>query len=71
MDNKLIEHNLNFYIVQQDLFEPDDVFQERVQYILLNLDNDNYDNLIKKSKIISNIKNYNCEYSEKITDLLK
>lgn len=63
---KIIEHNLDFYRIEQDLFEPDELFYERANYITKNLDNDKLDNLIKLSRIISNTKNFNCEYNSNI-----
>ena len=60
---KIIEHNFIFYVIDQDPFEPEELFQERSQYILSNLDKDKFENLIKKSRMMSNVKNYNCNYN--------
>jgi len=68
--NRIIEHNLNFYVIEQDIFEPDEIFYERMKYIISNLDKDKFDVLIKKSKIISNMKVYNCGYSSVVENLL-
>ena len=66
---RTIEHNLNFYVVEQDLFEPNEIFNDRMKYILSNLEKDKFDILIKKSKIISNKKLYNCSYSSTIDNM--
>lgn len=65
---KIIEHNLNFYILEKDLFEPDEMFQYRINYILSNLNKDTFYNLITKSRLSSNIKYWKCEYSSSITE---
>ena len=60
---RIIEHKLNYYIIEQDLFEPDELFYERVNYILKNIDDNDINILIKKSRIISNMQHYDCEYN--------
>lgn len=63
-NKKVIEYNLDFYIVDQDLYEPDEVFYTRVWYILSNLNStSDFDILVKKSRITVNKQFYECEYS--------
>jgi hypothetical protein len=70
MEKRIVEHNLNFYIIEQDLYEPNEIFHERTKYILNNINKDTYDNLIKKSRLLSNIKIFGCEYSQQINNFL-
>ena len=65
-----IEHNLNFYVVEQDLYEPEEIFYERMKYITSNLEKDELDILVKKSKIISNKKIYNFSYNSTVENIL-
>jgi hypothetical protein len=65
MNKKIIEHNLNFYILEQDLFEPDEIFQYRIKYILENLEKDGFENLIKKSRLTANEKFWGCVYKDR------
>jgi hypothetical protein len=63
-NKKIIEYNLDFYLFDQDPFEPDEIFHSRVWYILGNLDTkDTVNELIKKSRILSNIEQHECEYN--------
>jgi hypothetical protein len=71
MEKRIVEHNLNFYIIEQDLYEPDEIFQERANYITSNLWTDTFNNLVKKSRLLANIKNFGCEYNNALTELLK
>lgn len=71
MEKRLVEHNLNFYIIEQDIYEPDEIFQERVNYVTSNLESDTFDNLIKKSRLLANIKNFGCTYNKTISDILQ
>ena len=51
MNNKIIEYNLDFYIIDQDLYEPDQLFYERVWYILSNYNKpNNQKNLMNQKK---------------------
>lgn len=65
-NKKIIEHNLDFYLLEQDSFEPDEIFYSRVWYILSQLhssgNKDNFDILIKKSRILANEKYHECKY---------
>lgn len=64
-NKKIIEYNLDFYIIEQNLFEPDEIFYERSWYILLNLNNIlDYETLNKKSRIITNMKYLECCYDQ-------
>lgn len=63
MTKKIIKHNLNFYIIDQDLFEPDEIFQFRIKYITTNLEKETIDNLIRKSRILANIEFWGCTYN--------
>ena len=65
-EHKIIEYNLDFYIIDKDVYEPDEIFYERKNYILNNLKKDTFNNLVKNSRLLSNKKNYNCQYSDKI-----
>lgn len=69
---KIINHKKNLYVIKQQIFEPNELFFERVNFILKNIDNidnidninnDLFENLIKKSLLVTNNKNYGCEYS--------
>lgn len=71
MEKRIIEHNLNFYVIYQEMFEPDEIFFERINYITSNLKNDTLDNLIKKSKLLANIKNFGCTYNKSINHILE
>jgi hypothetical protein len=71
MEKRIFEHNLNFYVIEQDIYEPDEIFQERVNYVMSNLKSDTYDNLIKKSRLLANIKNFSCSYNNAINDILQ
>ena len=63
-NKKVIEYNLDFYIVERDLYEPDCVFYTRVWYILSNLNaTSDFDILVKKSRIMVNQQFYECEYA--------
>jgi hypothetical protein len=67
---KIIEHDLNFYKIEQDLFESDELFYGRINYIKKNLKENNLDELIKISRLISNSKNYGCEYNSNIKNMM-
>ncbi len=71
MKKRIIEHNLNFFTMDQDLFEPDEIFADRINYVIKNLGADNFDNLVKKSRLLVNIEIYGCEYNENITNMLQ
>jgi hypothetical protein len=75
MEKRIVEHNLNFYIIYQDMYEPDEIFHERTNYITSNLDSDTdtytFDNLVKKSRLLANIKNFGCTYNKSITEILE
>ena len=64
---KIIEYNQDFYLLDQDVYEPDEVFYSRAWYILNKLhskDNkDDFNTLVKMSRILANIQNYKCEFS--------
>jgi hypothetical protein len=62
MSKRIIEHNLDFYILDQDQFEPNEIFQQRINFILQNLESDTYKNLVKKSRLWACKKYFNCEY---------
>jgi hypothetical protein len=64
---KIIEHNLNFYTLTQDLYESDELFQFRTNYIIKNLNKDKFDNLVKKSRLLANIEFWGCVYNSSIT----
>ncbi len=59
---KIINHKTKFYIVEQQIFEPNEIFFERINFIFKNLEFDNFENLKKKSLLSANLKNYGCEY---------
>ena len=69
-EKKIFEHKLNFYVLEQDPYEPDDIFQYRVNYIMSNLEKDSYNNLVKKSRLLSNINNYGCEYNSTVKSVI-
>ena len=65
MSIKIIEYNLDFYIINQDLYEPDQLFYERVWLILSNYKSKNpadFDKLVKNSIIKNNQIYFECEY---------
>jgi hypothetical protein len=68
MDNKIyhmkkiIQYKTNFYIIEQQIFEPNEIFFERINFIIKNLELDEFTNLKKKSLLSANLKNYGCEY---------
>jgi hypothetical protein len=66
IEKKIIEHNLNFYILKQDLYESDEIFQFRTNYIIKNLNKDTFDNLVKKSRLLANIEFWGCVYNSSI-----
>jgi hypothetical protein len=68
MTKKIIQHNLNFYLLDQDLFESDEIFQFRINYIKQNLEKDTFDNLIKKSRLKANINFLGCKYNSQVTE---
>jgi hypothetical protein len=70
MESKIIEHDFDFIIINRDKFEPNEIFQFRANYIAKNLKNERFDNLIKKSRLLSNIKFYNCRYNDHIMEIL-
>lgn len=63
MDSKIIDYNNNFYLIESDLFESSEIFYDRITYILNNLDKDTFENIVKKSRIYVNIKNFGCYYN--------
>lgn len=67
---RIFEHNQKFYILCQDIFEPDELFINRVKYITKNLHLDNFTNLITKSRLMSNILNLKCSYNSSIMKIL-
>jgi len=66
MDNKekhVIEHNLDFYHIESDIFEPRELLLERSLYIIANYnDKIDFEIINQKSRIISNTKYLNCTY---------
>lgn len=66
IQEKIIEHNLDFYTLKQDLYESDEIFQFRINYIIKNLNNDTFNNLVKKSRLLANIEFWGCKYSDHI-----
>lgn len=60
---KIINHKTKLYVIKQEIFEPNELFFERINFILENINNDVFENLIKKSLLDINNKYYNCEYS--------
>lgn len=62
---KIIKNNLDFFFVKQDLFEPDEIFEKRTNYLkkCMNNNTETFDIIVKKSRIISNIQNMKCEYN--------
>lgn len=60
---KIFQHNFKLYVLKQMLYEPDELFFERINYIIKNLEKDTFEKLEKKSLLISNSKNYGCEYN--------
>lgn len=61
-NKKIIEFGLDFYELEQDIFEPDELFYFRAWYILSNIKNESFEILVKKSRIIVNEKYYECIY---------
>ena len=57
-----VEFELNFYNIDQDIFESDYIFYERVWFILSNIGSSNLENLEQQSKIMINKKYLNCTY---------
>jgi hypothetical protein len=68
-NKKIIEYGLDFFTFDQDLFEPNELFYTRVWFILNNLhsdDNtDDFETLVKKSRLMINERYYECEYGFK------
>jgi len=62
MEKRIFHHNKNIYIIEKNIFEPEEIFFERINYIRNNIEKDSYENLIKESNLIINKKNYGCEY---------
>lgn len=59
---EIFEYNGIFYTIIQGKYEVREVFIERVWYILNNLNKNTFEELEKKSKILSNIKILNCKF---------
>jgi hypothetical protein len=59
---KIVEYKLKFYEFDRDLFEPEEIFYERVWFIFKRLETDSIENLIKKSRIYINMKYHECTY---------
>ncbi|ATZ80498.1 hypothetical protein BMW23_0446 [Bodo saltans virus] len=59
---QIIKIQNKFYIFEKDLFEPNELFYKRIWFILNNLNNDDFDTLIKKSRINNNIEYLECTY---------
>ena len=61
---RIIEYGLDYYELDQDIFEPDELFYSRVWYILNNLDKNDFETLVKKSRMEINKQYYECEYAK-------
>jgi hypothetical protein len=61
---KIFQYKFKFYVLKQTLYEPDEIFFERINYMInnINLKNITFEQLERKSLLISNLKNYGCEY---------
>lgn len=68
MVKKIIEHNLNFYIIEKDLFETNEIFQFRINYITSNLGKKSFYDLVKSSRLLANTNFWGCEYNSHIKD---
>jgi hypothetical protein len=63
MDQEIFQNNSGFYYIQQDKYEPRELYLERVWFILSKINNQNeFDNLEKKSKMMINEKYLGCTY---------
>ena len=64
--NIVFEHEGNFYTIKQEKYEMTETYLERVRFILSKIENitneQDYDELIKQSLIMINIKQFNCKY---------
>jgi hypothetical protein len=64
---ELFEYEDNFYAIESLVNEPRELYLNRVKYIFDSIKNGKSLEESKKLSIIwSNVKNYNCEYSESI-----
>jgi hypothetical protein len=62
-DKQIIKLENKFYIFEKDLFEPNELFYRRIWFVILNLNNgDDFNTLIKKSRIRNNIDYLKCSY---------
>lgn len=68
---KIIEYNLNFYILEKDIFETDEMFQYRIDYIISNLKKDSFDNLIKMSRLTTNTHFWGSEYNSSVKEKIQ
>jgi hypothetical protein len=66
---EIFEFNGSFYKITQDLYEPRELYLERVWYILNKIENSkfNMNELNQMSRIWSNIKNLKCEYKKDLS----
>jgi hypothetical protein len=63
MEQKIINYQNKLYIFTRDIFEPEELFHKRIWYVIKNLQyGENFNTLIKKSRIINNKEFYECKY---------
>ena len=72
---EVFEHNGNFYVICKDIHESRESYLERVWFVLNRINkNDtnkkNIDELCRLSRVWINTKLHNCEYSEKLMNLI-
>ena len=72
---EVFERNGNFYVIRKDKHESRESYLERVWFVLNRInkndvDKKNIDELCRLSRVWINTKLYNCEYSEKIMNLI-
>ncbi len=58
--------NNKLFFIEADLSESDEMFYDRVNFILKNKDKYNIDYLVNLSKIYSNVKYKKCIYNEEM-----
>ena len=67
MKKEIIKHNSKLYIFEQDVYEPDNLFYERIWFVINGISESTtkkeFDILVKKSRIMNNIKYLEASYT--------
>lgn len=71
-NNELFYHNGSYYMIEATKYEPRESHMKRVRYILNNLKTGKSISELKRLSLIwSNIKSFQCEYSDSIMNQCK